>query len=248
MNRHTWNIWRPFVFSIGLVAAGLSCYGAWEYALKLEGGKVSYLVLAAPFIVAAAAFFPPVFHWAWDAGSRLRAILVWPLVVAPAAVVAFYAAAERVHYAKSGSHAERQALVSAADRARKDLEDAKSAARQASSVEARFNGVHNCGPQCRNARETASLARQRVAEAEQRLTAADAKAVQEAPYQMPPWLLPVALDLTAFIGIWMGLGGPWRERVATTPRKVRRKRKATQHSAKPRKLVIVSSNDNVVRA
>jgi len=247
MRHHKWIFWRPFVFIVGLVAAGLSCYGAWEYALRLEGGQVTYIVLAAPFLVAAAAFFPPVFHWAWDTGSKLRAILVWPLVVVPAAVVAFYAASERIHHAKAGSHAERLALSSAADRARSDLADAKTAARQAAQVEARFNGVKNCGPQCRNARETAEGARKRAADAEQRLIQAEARATKEAPYQMPPWLLPVSLDLTAFIGIWLGLGGPWR--VSTEkPTPHRRKRKVAKRPVAPRKLRLVATNENVVRA
>jgi hypothetical protein len=45
--------------ALGLVCVGLGCYGAFEFAPRLEG-EVTYLVLAAPVIAATAALIPPI--------------------------------------------------------------------------------------------------------------------------------------------------------------------------------------------
>ena len=67
---------RLGALALGLICAGLGCYGAWEFALKLEGG-VSYLALAAPVIAAAAAMIPPIAEVTW----RSRLLPKGPLVV-----------------------------------------------------------------------------------------------------------------------------------------------------------------------
>ena len=54
---------RLGALALGLTCAGLGCYGAWEFALKLEAGTVTYLVLAAPVIAAAAALTGVMRHW-----------------------------------------------------------------------------------------------------------------------------------------------------------------------------------------
>jgi hypothetical protein len=245
MNRK-WIIWRPVVFTIGVIATVLGCIGAWEYALKLEGGRVSYLVLAAPVVAVAAGIIPPIAHWSWAAGDRVRAILWW-LVLIPVAAVVFFGAAERVHTAKAGSQAERTALRSAAERAKADLSSAKSELTQADQREARFRGAKQCGPQCRAARETVVQARQRVVDAEAKLIAADSKAASESPLTAPIWLLPAALDLIAFLAVWSGLGGPWRTPAPEKPVPARRKRSSRKRARKAptqRALRIVARNDN----
>lgn len=245
MTRIIW--WRPFVLLVGLVAAAIGCFGAWEYALKLEG-TVSYLAVAAPVIAGAAALCPVVAHWSWAAGERVRAILWWLLPLPLAAAVVFFSASERVHVAKAGAEAERQALVSAADRARAELARAQADAKSADRAEARFRGAKQCGPQCRSARETAELTRVRVGEAEAKLVKADSKATSEAPLKAPVWLLPAALDVVAFFAIWSGLAGPWRK--PEEPKKVGgksvrpRRKKAKRKVPQAPRLRVVAANTN----
>ncbi len=59
---------------LGVGAAGLGCYGAYTYALKLEGG-VSYLTYAAPLIAAAAALIPPIAEAVWRNGEWFKAVV-----------------------------------------------------------------------------------------------------------------------------------------------------------------------------
>ncbi len=51
--------WHRGAMALGITTAGLTCYGAYEFGLKQEGGQVSYLVLASPVIAAAAAVIAP---------------------------------------------------------------------------------------------------------------------------------------------------------------------------------------------
>ena len=83
-------------------------YGAFEFALKLEGNTVTYLVLAAPVIAGAAAIIPVLAEATWRGGAYLKSLLWW-LVLVPAGAVVFFSAAERVHVAKAGAQAERDA-------------------------------------------------------------------------------------------------------------------------------------------
>jgi hypothetical protein len=83
---------RLGAFLLGLTCAGLGCYGAWEFALTLQG-TVTYLVLAAPVIAAAAAMIPPLAEATWRGGHPLKALLWWGVLV-PAGAVVFFAAAE----------------------------------------------------------------------------------------------------------------------------------------------------------
>jgi len=48
-------IHRLVALAIGIVCSCLGMYGAFEFAMKLEGGAVTYLVLAAPVIAGVAA-------------------------------------------------------------------------------------------------------------------------------------------------------------------------------------------------
>jgi hypothetical protein len=61
---------RLGALALGLTCTGLGCYGAFEFAYKLEG-EVTYLVLAAPVIAATAALIPPIAE-AGEAGTLSR--------------------------------------------------------------------------------------------------------------------------------------------------------------------------------
>jgi hypothetical protein len=105
---------RLGALALGVSCAGLGAFGAYEFR-KLEGG-VTYLVLAAPLIAVTAAVIPPIAEATWRSGHPLKATLWW-LVLVPAGAVVFFSAAERVHVAKAGAQAERDALRGAASRA-----------------------------------------------------------------------------------------------------------------------------------
>jgi hypothetical protein len=94
-----------------LVCSCLGMYGAFEFAMKLEGGAVTYITLAAPVIARAAASIPVLAEATWRERAFLKSLLWW-LALIPAGAVVFFSAAERVHVAKAGAQAERVALRS----------------------------------------------------------------------------------------------------------------------------------------
>src|SRR5262245_14097777 len=106
---------RLGALALGLICSGLGCYGAFEFALRLES-EVTYLVLAAPVVAATAALIPPIAEATWRSEQTLKALLWWAVLL-PAGAVVFFSAAERVHTAKAGAEAERSALRGAAFRA-----------------------------------------------------------------------------------------------------------------------------------
>jgi hypothetical protein len=67
---------RLGALALGVSCAGLGAFGAYEFALRLEGG-VSYLVLAAPLIAVTAALIPPIAEETWRSGHPLKALLWW---------------------------------------------------------------------------------------------------------------------------------------------------------------------------
>ena len=237
--------WRPICLLLGLAAAGIGCFGAWEYALKLEG-SISYLVVAAPVVAGAAALCPVIAHWSWSDGDKVRAILWWLFPLPLAAAVVFFSAAERVHVAKAGAESVRLALTSAAERARQDLAKAQVALDAADRTEAKFRGAKTCGPQCRAARETLLVEAKRLDFAKAALATAEAAAIKEAPLKAPVWLLPAALDLVAFFAIWSGLGGPWRKPVVQEAKatKRRRRKKPKRNPPQAARLRVVAANAN----
>ena len=114
---------RLGALALGLICAGLGCYGAWEFALKLEG-EVTYLVLAAPVIAVSAALIPVLAEATWRERAYLKSLLWW-LALVPAGAVVFFSAAERVHVAKAGAQAERDARRGVATRAQATLTKAE---------------------------------------------------------------------------------------------------------------------------
>jgi len=192
------------LIALGTLAAGIGCYGAYEQSAAINGG---YLMIAAPVVALASAVIPYFAEEAWAAGHRLKAFLL-AMILIPAAATVFYAAAERVHLAKAGAEAERAALRSAVTLAEHALDDAKSSAAKAEADAKiwRSKSARACDPACVAKWDAAfSAARGRVAAASEMVTAAAAKASVESPLKAPVWLLPLALDLVAFVAIWTGL-------------------------------------------
>jgi hypothetical protein len=217
------SVWRFASIVLGVVSAALGCYGAYTFGLKLEGG-VSYLTIAAPVIALAAALIPPIAEHAWRQRQYLKSLLWW-LVLVPAGLTVFFGAAERVHVAKAGAQAERQALRNDASRASKELADAQAEAQTAQAQALKAEVRKTCSASCREAKAARDLANGKVEAAKHALLIAETKATTDSALVAPTWLLPAALDLVAFMAIWTGLTGP---RANPTPGKPkgRTKRKA----------------------
>lgn len=224
------------LLTLGVVAAGLGCYGSYEHTMKLEG-TMSYLVLAAPVVAGAAALIPYFAERAWQLRHRVKAIL-WMLILIPTAAVVFFTATERVHFAKAGSMAEREAARSSLTRAEAALADAsaKTAQAEADAKAARKLSRKACDARCLARWDTeAQAARQRLTDAAAFANLVEKQAIKEAPLETPAWLLPLSLDLVAFCAIWSGLGmSRPKPRVR---RKVTRRRKPTAKPTTPLRVV-----------
>lgn len=192
------------LIALGTLAALIGCYGAYEQSASINGG---YLMIAAPVVALASAVIPYFAEQAWAAGHRFKGVIL-ALILIPAAATVFYAASERVHLAKAGAEAERAALRAAVALAERALEDAKTAAARADADAKtwRSKTIRACDPGCVAKWDAeAKAARGRVLAATQDVTTASGKAAAESPLKSPVWLLPLALDLVAFISIWTGL-------------------------------------------
>ena len=97
---------RALALILGFATGAIGCYGAFEYAVKLDG--YSYLAAAAPLTAAAAWLIPPLAERAWTARQYFKSLVLW-LVLVPAAATVFFSAPERTHNAKAGAEAERLA-------------------------------------------------------------------------------------------------------------------------------------------
>jgi hypothetical protein len=248
---------RLGAFVLGLICSGLGCYGAWEFALRLEG-TVTYLVLASPVIAAAAALIPSFAEHAWLRGSYLKSLLWW-LVLVPAGAVVFFSSAERVHAAKAGAQAERDALRGVATRAQAALTRAEGQLDKAKAAANKARGRKQCGPDCRTKLAAEASAQVDVEAARQALFKAESAATADSPITAPVWLLPAALDLVAFMAMWSAFSGgrqpkPATVRVAATQGKRRSKAKRNRPrvskeeraKAEAEALFRRGANDNVV--
>jgi hypothetical protein len=139
---------RLGALALGLVCSCLGMYGAVEFAMKLEGGAVTYLVLAAPVIAGAAASIPVLAEATWRDRAYFKALLWWAALV-PAGAVVLFSAAERVHVAKAGVQAERLALRSQASRAQAALTKADAELVSARDAANQARGLKKCGTDCR---------------------------------------------------------------------------------------------------
>ncbi len=232
---------KIFIILVGIGAAAIGCYGAWEQADHLNGG---YLVIAAPVVAGASALIPYFSERAWQAGHRFKAI-VFAFVLIPAAATVFFAAAERVHAAKAGAEAERAALRQAIGRASQAHQEARGKADKAETDAKvwRAKSEKACPAVCQAKWEAeAKAARGREADALKAVTTAQGQATEESPIQAPIWLLPMALDLFAFVTLWFGLSLPGRSRLVLAPAQLPvvpvlapARKRGRAKSAKPRK-------------
>ena len=230
---------------LGLTCAGLGCYGAYEFAHRLEG-EVTYLVLAAPVIAATAAFIPPIAEATWRSGHSLKALLWW-VVLVPAGAVVFFSATERVHVAKAGAETERSALRGAASRAEAALTKSEASLAKARAEANAARAQKQCGSVCRTKLAAEAAAKADLDAGRRELLSAESKATADSPLQAPVWLLPAALDAVAFMAIWTGLSG-WSRGPQQGPVKRRRRRPVRGTSRAPETPLRrpVAKDNNVV--
>ena len=163
---------RLGALALGMVCSCLGMYGAFEFALKLEGNAVTYIVLAAPVIAGAAAIIPVFAEATWRERAYLKALLWWAALV-PAGAVVFFSAAERVHVAKAGAQAERSrssecrvSCPGCTHQGRSDLAQARADANKARAQK-------QCGPDCRSKLAAEAAAQADVDAARRELLAAE---------------------------------------------------------------------------
>ena len=227
-------------------------YGAFEFAMKLEGNAVTYLALAAPVIAGAATIIPVLAEATWRERAHLKSRLWW-LALVPAGAVVFFSAVERVHVAKAGAQAKRVALRSAASRAQVALTKSEASLALARTEANAARAHKQCGPLCRTKLAAEAAAQADVEAGRRELLSAESKATTDSPLQAPVWLLPAALDVVAFMAIWTGLSGH-RPRQAVkrvqTKRRARKRRPcaptASDARAQAQALFRRMANDNVV--
>ena len=232
--------WRIASIALGVAAASLGCWGAYQYGLKLDG-TVGYLTIAAPVVALAAALIPPLAEHAWRSGARVKALLWW-MVLIPAALTVFFGTAERVHVAKASALAERQAQRNVADRAKQGLSEAKAEAQKAEAQALKAEAKKTCNTGCREAKLARDAANTRLEQAQAQLAHSEAHALAEG-MAAPDWLLPSALDVIAFMAIWTGLTGPKPKAKPKAKRKVKAKAKAKAPAKRKPKLKIVTPTD-----
>ena len=104
----------------------------------------------------------------------------------------FYSAAERVHVAKAGAQAERDALRGAATRAQATLTKAETSLTAAQATANKARGQKQCGLDCRSKLAAEVSAKADVDAARSALLKAEGAATQDSPLQAPVWLLPAA--------------------------------------------------------
>jgi hypothetical protein len=198
---------------LATVTGGLGAWAAFEYGTALEHGVINYLSLAAPAVALTAGILPAIAERSWQAGQRVKSLVLWAAVI-PCAATVFFAAAERVHMSKGAAETERASLHQVVDRAVADLATAKSDAAVAIKAADRVRGLDGkgCNTRCASLKASEVAARARVTEAEGLLTKAQGVAVAESPLKAPTWLLPAALDFASFCLTWFALSAPGRRR------------------------------------
>ena len=180
---------RLGALALGLVCSCLGMYGAFEFAMKLEGDAVTYLVLAAPVIAGAAAIIPVLAEATWRERAYLKSLLWW-LALVPAGAVVFFSAAERVHVAKAGAQAERVALRSAASRAQAALTKGEASLAIARADANAARAQKQCGPVCRT-----KLAAEAAAQADVEAARAGAALAESRPRRTVLFRLPCGCSL-----------------------------------------------------
>jgi len=209
--------WRPIALVIALVAAGINCWGVFEYGLKMEG-KITYFVLGAPLVAIVGALLPPLGEWIWKEGQNVLACLIWVACAGCIAVI-FFTGAERVHFVKAAKLSEQQSANSAYLRARENLKKVQDKLTpEVERKESLARASENCNLKCRADLDQAKAIRKEIVDAEADLSIKQSKATDPSQWTMPEWLLPATLDFIVFVSMWTALSGSWFSRKITEVR------------------------------
>ncbi len=200
---------RILGFLLGATSAAIGGFAAYDYAVKLEGGTVSYLVIAAPVVATSAAILPIIVERAWMSGEYIKGF-VTSLLIIPAMATVYLSTVERLETVKSPHYAQSAAAQSAIERASVAVEQARSAYSKAGEAYAKAGGK-NCGEtrKCNALKTSLELTETEIAKAEARLNEAQKANSYRAPNAALSWLLPFVIDGLAFVGLWLAFSGPW---------------------------------------
>jgi hypothetical protein len=232
---------------IGFGAAALSSWGAYEGQMKVEG-EVNYMVIAAPFVIMAAACLPPIAERLFHIGNFWKSVWVWGVII-PVAVIAFFSSYERVHMAKDTLAAAQRANVKAVQRLEKELELARADTKAKELEVAPTLAKKSCKEVCQT-KYKGFVTEKKNAEAAilEKIESKEAKQTVTADMAAPLWLLPATLDLGTFVGIWICFAPNPVPVVEQKPAKRRRKRKSKKGGPRPPafKKMAANTNDNIV--
>lgn len=231
--------WRITALAVGASATGLAAYGAYEAQLKMD--QSGYLIVAAPFVAASAALIPVLVELTWRIAQPIKAIC-WGLLLIPAATLVFLSVAERVHYGKQAQLSKVTATQSTVKLLEAEYDRATANYNSVVAQANKATGLRKCKQQCQS--KYVALVAQAEGKVETRRVAlirAKRAQVEQSAMSPPTWLLPITLDLLAFLAIWTGLApapeAPKQIRKAPAKRKPRKKPQP--------KLFSVISNDNI---
>lgn len=245
---------RSVAFLIGVVAAVLASYGAWEMQMKIEK-VINYLVIAAPFVTFTSALMPPMAESLWNVKHRTKSVVTW-LTIVPVAVLAFFSAYERVHYSKEAIAAEQRAFASQKSRLEKDLEIAQLATKDEVTKQDAQLKLKACKEDCQAKwKKKVDDAREVEANVQEKITEIEKKLLDKPEVSAPLWLLPATLDLLIYVSIWITFAPNHvpveNKKEEKTSKKIKRRRKRKVKSKKVvapkiKEAVEKTANDNVV--
>jgi hypothetical protein len=160
--------------------------------------------------------------------------------------VVFFSAAERVHYAKAGAQAERDALRAQAARAEAALTKAEAVLAKARADANKARGLKQCGSDCRSKLAAETAAQADVTAAKQELLGNERQATADSAITAPVWLLPVALDLVAFMAMWTAFSGSRKPAPPAPASKGKRKVAKRSKPKSPKVKAPANENSNVL--
>lgn len=195
---------RGTCLMVGAALAGVGMHASYEAAAKVGN---EYLMVAAPLIALAAPSTGVFVEIAVLARQYLKALALL-LVFGLCSATVFYTAAERNHDGRAVGEAQRLASRTTAERAERELADAKSARFAAIAKADKVRGIPEakCKTVCKSTLASEQAAKQRVADAEQAVRDATSHAVTDSTVQQADWLMPLAIDFASVVMLWAGFG------------------------------------------
>jgi hypothetical protein len=202
MTNITIYIARGTCLAVGAALAGVSMHASYEAAARVGN---DYLMIAAPLVALAAPSTAVFIEIACNARQYLKALALL-LVFGLCSATVFYTAAERNHDGRAVAEAQRVASRTTAERAERELSEAKADAKAATLAANKVRGAEKCGPKCQSIKASETAAISRVAAAEQAVRNASSHAVTDSSIQQADWLMPLAIDFASVVMLWAGFG------------------------------------------